>query len=98
MGFKILIAGNAENAIAQLDADPSIDAMVTDVDMPGTMDGVKLAHHVRNRWPSVKIIVTSGSAREIIGALPRESIAFEKPYSPERLRDVFIPPLSQANI
>ena len=59
-GFKVYEAHNADEAIRLLEANPDIELIFTDVDMPGSMDGVKLAHYVRKRWPPVKIIVTSG--------------------------------------
>jgi CheY-like chemotaxis protein len=57
-GFEVYEAFNADEAIQLLEANPDIELVFTDVDMPGSMDGVKLAHYVRTRWPPVKIIVT----------------------------------------
>jgi CheY-like chemotaxis protein len=59
-GFDVFEAENAAGAIKILIANPHIHALFTDVDMPGNMDGLKLAAHVRDRWPPIKIIVTSG--------------------------------------
>jgi two-component system, response regulator PdtaR len=53
-------ASSKLKAIQLLEAHPHISLVFTDVNMPGSMDGVKLAHRVRERWPPVKIIVTSG--------------------------------------
>jgi two-component system, response regulator PdtaR len=55
--------------------------------MPGTMDGVALAHYVRGRWPPVKIIVTSGYAKVRESDLPPGSLFVEKPYTPEQISD-----------
>jgi two-component SAPR family response regulator len=54
--------------------------------MPGSMDGVKLAHYVRKRWPPVKIIVTSSFKNVTPDQLPNGSIFLSKPYLPEQLR------------
>ncbi len=59
-GFDVLEASNADEAIILLNAHPEVRLMFTDIDMPGSMDGLKLATAVRDRWPPVKIIVTSG--------------------------------------
>jgi FixJ family two-component response regulator len=52
----------------------------TDVDMPGSMDGLKLAHYVRGRWPPVKIIVTSGHVKVTEESLPAGALFMPKPY------------------
>ena len=59
-GFKVIEAANADQAIQMLEAHPEITILFTDIDMPGSMDGPKLAAAVRDRWPPLKIIVTSG--------------------------------------
>lgn len=80
-GFEVFEAANADQAIAILDANPTIHLLFTDVDMPGSMDGLKLAAAVRDRWPPVKIIVTSGHRLVEITDLPDGSVFFSKPYS-----------------
>ncbi len=60
-GFHVLEASDADEAIATIMGNPEIEAIVTDIDMPGTMDGFRLAAFVRGRWPSIRIIVTSGN-------------------------------------
>ena len=62
-GFEVYEAGSADDAIALLEVHKEICLIFTDVDMPGSMDGLKLAHYVRGRWPPVKIIVTSGHVK-----------------------------------
>ena len=67
-GFAVIEAANADEAIAILESRRDIRVVFTDIHMPGSMDGLKLAHAVRDRWPPIKIIVTSGrdgSARTI---------------------------------
>jgi CheY-like chemotaxis protein len=60
-GFDVIEAANADEAIQILESRSDI---FTDIHMPGSMDGLKLAHAVRHRWPPIKIIVTSG--RELL--------------------------------
>ena len=59
-GFEVVEAANADQAIEILEARPDITVIFTDIQMPGTMDGLKLARAVRGRWPPVKIVATSG--------------------------------------
>jgi len=59
-GFEVIQAGNGDEAIAILKARPDIHVVFTDIHMPGSMDGLKLARFVRDRWPPIKIIATSG--------------------------------------
>lgn len=79
-GFHVFQAGNADIAIELLAAHPAIRLVFTDVDMPGSMDGLKLAAAVRDRWPPVRIIVTSGHRLVEITDLPDGSVFFSKPY------------------
>ena len=79
-GYEVVEAINADHAIRLLDADSNIHLVVTDVDMPGTMDGIKLAHHVRDRWPPVKLLVISGKAGIKPSQLPDGARFVSKPY------------------
>jgi CheY-like chemotaxis protein len=80
-GFLVYEARNAAQAISMLEAHSDIRAMFTDSDMPGSMNGLKLAFLVRDRWPPLLILVTSG--RHIVASvdLPTGGIFFAKPYS-----------------
>lgn len=80
-GFEVVEAGNADEAIAILAARDDIHLVFTDVHMPGSMDGLKLAHFVKDRWPPVKIIATSGHARITEGDLPEGGRFLHKPYT-----------------
>lgn len=84
-GFQVLEASNADDAISLLDAHPEARLMFTDIDMPGSMDGLKLAAAVRDRWPPVKIIVTSGHRHMSDDTLPIVGRFFSKPYDPSRV-------------
>lgn len=79
-GFEVFEASNAAQAIDVLIANNRIQLMFTDVDMPGGVDGLKLAASVRDRWPPIKIIVTSGHRRIDVDALPVEARFMAKPY------------------
>jgi len=79
-GFVALEASDADEAVLLLEARPDICLVFTDINMPGSMDGLKLAHAVRNRWPSVWIIVVSGQMRPAKADLPINSNFVEKPY------------------
>jgi CheY-like chemotaxis protein len=78
-GFEVYEAGTAD-AAAILELHKEIRLIFTDVDMPGSMDGLKLAHYVRGRWPPVKIIVTSGQVKVDEETLPDGALFIPKPY------------------
>jgi CheY-like chemotaxis protein len=79
-GFIVYEAGNADEAIALLELHEGIRAVFTDIQMPGPMDGLKLAHYVRGRWPPIKLIITSGRAKPRAEDMPAGSGFFDKPY------------------
>jgi CheY-like chemotaxis protein len=79
-GFVALEAGNADEAVALLESRPDISVLFTDIEMPGSMDGLKLAHAVRDRWPPIKILVVSGKVRLQRSELPSNSCFVGKPY------------------
>jgi two-component system, response regulator PdtaR len=77
-GYEVLSAGNADEAIAILEARSDIHLVFTDIDMPGSMDGLKFAACVWDRWPPVRIIITTGKARPL--EIPANALFFPKPY------------------
>ena len=79
-GFEVLEASDADQAIRVLESRPDIHLVFTDVNMPGSMDGVKLAHYIRDRWPPVKLIVASGQTIIEENQLPAGARFFRKPY------------------
>jgi CheY-like chemotaxis protein len=81
--FDVIEAVNAEEAIGILETRLDIAVVFTDVQMPGSMDGLKLAAAVRDRWPPIKIIATSG--RVAIDELPDGGRFLPKPYSPAQI-------------
>jgi len=80
-GFEVIPAANADEAIAILSARSDIRLVFTDIQMPGSMDGLKLARFVRNRWPPIKIVATSGHVPAGADDLPTGSVFLPKPYS-----------------
>ncbi len=90
MGYIALAAADADQAIALLDRHPEISILVTDIRMPGSMDGLRLAHHVRHRWPPIRIIVISGLLDTELSQLPVDSIFLSKPNAPQDLTDALI--------
>ena len=84
-GFETLEAQHADDAIAILEQRSDVHLIFTDINMPGTMDGLKLAYYVKNRWPPVRIITTSGRNRYSGPDLPVGSEFLPKPYSAEQL-------------
>jgi CheY-like chemotaxis protein len=81
-GYTVLTAGNADQAIALLETH-DVRFIFTDIDMPGSMDGLKLAAAVRHRWPPIDIIVTTGKSRPEPREMPPRSVFLPKPYRAE---------------
>jgi CheY-like chemotaxis protein len=79
-GFEALEAKNAAEAVSILETVPQIRILFTDIDMPGTMDGVMLAAVVRDRWPPIEIIIVSGMKSPAAHELPERGVFFAKPY------------------
>ena len=79
-GVRGVEAGDADEAIRILEARADIHLVFTDVTMPGSMDGIKLAHYIRDRWPPVKLIVASGKTIVEESDLPTGARFFFKPY------------------
>jgi CheY-like chemotaxis protein len=77
-GYAVVMAADADAAIAILEARNDIHLVFTDIDMPGSMDGLKLAACVRDRWPPVHIIITTGKARPL--TIPANALFIPKPY------------------
>jgi CheY-like chemotaxis protein len=85
-GFVAIEARDADEAIAILEQRSDITMLFTDVHMPpGSMDGVKLAHAVRDRWPPIKIVVVSGQTQLTQNDLPANSRFFGKPFHAESM-------------
>jgi CheY-like chemotaxis protein len=79
-GYTAIEARDGHEAVVLLESRADIALLFTDIDMPGSMDGLKLAHAVRNRWPPIKILIVSGKQQLQNGDLPSNSCFFGKPY------------------
>jgi CheY-like chemotaxis protein len=84
-GFEVVQAANGDEAIDLLEARRDIMVVFTDIQMPGSMDGLKLARAVKGRWPPIKIVATSGQAELRENDLPEGGRFLRKPYSPIEL-------------
>ena len=85
-GFEAIGVKSADEAIRILESRDDIRIVFTDVNMPGSMDGIRLAHAVRHRWPPIGIIVTSGlTLANVQELLPERGVFFPKPYTPAQV-------------
>jgi CheY-like chemotaxis protein len=84
-GFDTLQAGSADEAVTLLEARKDIEVVFTDINMPGSMDGLALAQAIRRRWPPVELVLTSGYARVRDEDLPDRGLFLGKPYAPAEL-------------
>jgi CheY-like chemotaxis protein len=78
-GFTSVEAVDADEAVAILESRSDIALLFTDIQMPGSMDGLKLAHAVHERWPPIKIILVSGQLKLANIDIPADSRFFGKP-------------------
>jgi two-component sensor histidine kinase/CheY-like chemotaxis protein len=84
-GFTPIEAVNADEALAILESRTDIDLLFTDIQMPGSMDGLKLAHAVHQRWPAIKIILVSGQVTPAEADKPINSRFFGKPLEVKQM-------------
>ena len=78
-GYTSVEAVDADEAVAILEARSDIALLFTDIQMPGSMDGLGLAHAVHQRWPPIKIILVSGQVKPANLEIPANSPFFGKP-------------------
>lgn len=84
-GWRVFEAEGADEAMAILDERRDVRVVLTDVQMPGSMDGVRLAHHVRERFPPTILFVVSGARSIPAEELPAHSTFVAKPFDPNRV-------------
>lgn len=85
LGFSTLEASTADQALQMLEANASIHAILTDIDMPGSINGLGLANVAHRRWPDMKVVVISGRYSPAEGVLPPGAVFLTKPVSPEHI-------------
>jgi two-component system, response regulator PdtaR len=84
-GYVAIEAANADEAIAILESRKDIRIVFTDIDMPGSMDGLKLARAIRHRWPPIELILTSGHFDLRQDEIPERGLFFAMPYRDEEI-------------
>jgi two-component system, response regulator PdtaR len=84
-GYIAVEASDADEAITILEARKDIRIVFTDIDMPGSMDGLKLAHAIRERWPPIELILTSGHFDIRNDEIPERGRFFPKPYRDQEI-------------
>ncbi|KAB0676294.1 response regulator [Aureimonas leprariae] len=86
-GYLVYKARNADEAIRLLESQPEIRVLFTDIEMPGSMNGLALAHVCRHRWPPVEIVVVSGRPKLAAHEMPKGAVFFSKPYADSAVLD-----------
>ena len=98
-GFVAVEAVSADQALTVLESRSDISLMLSDIQMPGSMDGLKLAHAVHHRWPNIKIILVSGHVKVSDTDKPADSRFFGKPLETEHMighiRPIGHPPIGR---
>ncbi|MGE7369008.1 response regulator [Neorhizobium sp. NPDC001467] len=84
-GFEAIPASDATEAVSILEARDDIRIVMTDVDMPRGVDGMRLAAIIRDRWPPIKVIIVSGHVEDPGDKIPAETVFFSKPYREEQI-------------
>lgn len=85
-GFEVVDAGNAMLALAAIERLGGVDLLFTAIAMPGTYDGLALAHEVAARWPGTRIIMCSALSRPGAGAMPAGAHFFTRPFLSSAVR------------
>lgn len=83
-GFDVLQAANADEALRLLENHPEVSAVFSDIEMPGSLNGLGLAARIREEWPQIGIVLTSGH-RVQAELIPRDGRFLAKPYDGKAL-------------
>ena len=86
-GFEAVAVSSADNAIRVLEGRPDIRVVFTDIDMPGAVDGMRLAAMIRDRWPPIELIIISGRRTPEVDEIPARGLFFAKPYKRHEVAD-----------
>lgn len=84
-GYEVIEASDADQAIILLEARTDIRVVFTDIEMPGSMDGLKLIHAIRKRWPPIVLILASGRLTPLVSDMPSDTVFLSKPYRESQL-------------
>jgi two-component system, response regulator PdtaR len=87
-GFLTVEAADGDEALRQLVAHPDVVVMFTDINMPGSFDGLMLAQVVHERWPDIRLILTSGRDRPRDCEMPDDGRFIRKPYYPSAIAEL----------
>lgn len=79
-GYEVLEAETADEAVALLEQHDDVQLLFSDIDMPGSMDGLELAELVHRRWPKIGLLITSGHHRPSEDTLPDDGRFIPKPW------------------
>lgn len=90
LGFQPVAARNADEAVGLIANHSEIQILFTDIQMPGSIDGLALALIIRERWPLVEIIFVSGMRKPDVTEMPERSIFFSKPYDAREVSDALV--------
>ena len=90
-GFKVFEAVNGDEAMTILQARPDVQVIISDIEMPGSMNGLELARAVQERWPGIGVVVTSGRERPGPDDLSDKAALLAKPYLPDTVLSLIRP-------
>lgn len=85
-GHNVLVAHTADDGMRLLETRSDITTLFTDINTPGTLNGLKLAACVSRRWPHVGIVITTGNERPDESEMPKGSKFLPKPYLLSQVR------------
>lgn len=96
VGYLTVGAFSAEDAIMELEGPTAFQVVLTDVEMPGGPDGFALARTVQERWPEVKVVITSAEP-DYAGQAEESDLPFvAKPFTPDQLASALRPKVRDA--
>jgi DNA-binding NtrC family response regulator len=84
-GYEVIATASAEEAIAVLEHRDDVYLVITDIELPGLMNGIKLAAAVKERWPPINIIVVTGYSAPGSDKMPAGSLFVAKPYNAQKM-------------
>lgn len=80
-GYEVLQASDPREAMSILGHRSDVGVVFTDIQMQGSLDGLALAWVIRERWPQIGLVLTSGGRSIIQSSMPREGLFVQKPYT-----------------